>query len=123
MANIIVQKNPFQELDEDEIPFVQLIKNPIDGYNLRNAMCKALQKSFDEDEKRMGSSFRNHIQTQHEVKRRTEILCKWFRTVRAEMGYSTDRAISILYPALRTELDGGVYEPPKAEGMFEGHSA
>ena len=87
MASIIVPKNPFEALKKNEVPFADLIRNPMDGLNLRNAICSALKKSFDEDEKRMGSSFRNHIQTQHEVKRRTEILCKWFRTVRAEMGY------------------------------------
>ncbi len=50
-----------------------------------------------------------------EIKHRTEILYRWFTVMRAEVGYSTHRALDMLPEALRTELDGGSWEPPPVE--------
>jgi hypothetical protein len=104
--------------EKEEYPFAQLVRSPAEAHEVFKAICSALKRSFDEDERRLGSGFRSKIETQAEVERRTEIMCGWFRTLRNECSYSTQRAISVLPDALRTELDGGKYEPPKAEGMY-----
>jgi hypothetical protein len=114
MANIIIPKKP----GEEKYPFMELVANPQKGYDVVRAICKYLDQSFKTDEALMGRSFREKIQTQREVDRRTEILCKWFEILRRECSYSTERALAVLPQALRTELDGGKFEPPKAEGMF-----
>jgi len=114
MTNIIVPE-PF---GKKTYPFAELVRSPREGYGVYAAICAALEQSFREDERRLGSSFRERIQTQAEVRRRTEILCKWFRTLRADCGYSVSRAKATIGQALRAELDGGNFEPPKAEGMY-----
>jgi hypothetical protein len=53
--------------------------------------------------------------TRPEIKRRTEILYKWFTVMRADLGFSTHRALDMLPEALRTELDGGSWEPPHVD--------
>ncbi len=115
VQQIIIPKKSWKR---ETYPFAELVRSPRDAYGVMKAICTALEKSFAEDEKRLGSGFRSKIQTQAEVDRRAEILCKWFRTLRCECSYSTDRAKATLYAALRTELDGGKFEPPKAEGMY-----
>lgn len=104
---------------KEDYPFAEMVKSPQDALRVRNAICKALEASFAEDENRLGEMFRRRIQTEAEVRRRADICGKWFRTLRAECGYTTSRAISVLDQALRTELDGGTFEPPKAEGMYK----
>ncbi len=115
VQQIIVPKKPWEN---QTYPFAELVRSPQDAYGVMEAICSALEESFNEDERRMGSSFRSRIQTQAEVNRRTDIMCEWFRTLRCECSYSTDRAKSVLGTALRTELDGGKFDPPKAEGMY-----
>lgn len=66
----------------------------------------------------MGEGFRKKIQTQAEAKRRGEILCRMFRDMVETGGYSFSRAIGMFDHGLRIELNGGRFEPPKAEGMF-----
>ena len=112
MANIIIAK-PFGEAN---LAFGHM--TPRQAYDLRNAICGALERSFEEDKRTMGQGFREKIQTQAEVKRRTEILCRMFRDMRETGGYSMGRAISMFDHGLRIELNGGNFEPPKAEGMY-----
>ena len=104
---------------EKDYPFASMVKDPSTAVRVMKAICKAIGDSFAEDQRRLGKSFREKIQTEAEVKRRADICGKWFRILRAECGYSTSRAISTFDEALRTELDGGVFEPPKADGMYK----
>lgn len=115
VQQIIIPKRGFKK---ETYPFLEIVKSPAKALEVVNHICAELAHSFKVDEKRMGKSFREKIQTQAEVERRTDILCDWFRTLRCECSYSTDRALAVLGTALRTELDGGTFEPPKAEGMF-----
>lgn len=117
MAQQIIIPKAFTR--KEDYPFAEFVKDPNTGVRVVNAICKALADSFAEDERRLGKAFRRQIQTETEVRRRADICGKWFRTLRAECRYSTDRALSVLGDALRAELDGGIFEPPKAEGMFK----
>lgn len=120
MANkIIIPKAFSSKSSKEEYPFAELVIDKQSGLRVMEAICTALEDSFAEDEKRLGKTFRQRIQTNAEVRRRADICCKWFRILRAECRYSTSRAISQLSHALRTELDGGQYEPPKADGMYK----
>ena len=112
MANIIIPK-PFGEKD---LAFAHL--SPRQVSELGQAICAALQQSFDWDEREMGAGFRQKIQTQAEVKRRGEILCRMFRDMREAGGFSFNRAVAMLSPGLRQELNGKRFEPPKAAGMY-----
>jgi len=104
---------------KEDYPFAEMVKDPRTGLEVANAICKAIASSFAEDEKSLGKTFRQKIQTEAEVRRRADICGKWFRILRAECGYSTARAIATLADALRAELNGGTFEPPKAEGMYK----
>lgn len=112
MANIIIPK-PFGEKD---LAFAHL--SPRQVVDLGRKICAALQKSLDWDEREMGAGFRQKIETQAEVKRRGEILCRMFRDMREAGGFSFNRAVELLSTGLRQELNGKRFEPPKAEGMY-----
>jgi len=114
MANIIVPK----VFGQEKYPFLELCVDKAQAYKVCCAICAALEKSFQFDAKHMGKGFAEKIETQHEVRRRTNILCKWFGILRNECSYSTSRALDTLPLALRTELNGGDFEPPKAEGSY-----
>lgn len=53
--------------------------------------------------------------TEAEIKRRFEICCKWFGVFRGDLKWSVQRCVDHLSDALRTELDGGQYEPPSTD--------
>lgn len=103
-------------------PFEELAKSKEDATRVLRAMCSALERSFANDERQMGLSFRQKIENETEVKRRTNIMCGWYRTMRAECGYSTSKAISYLYAALMAELSGGRFEPPENKGLYAAES-
>lgn len=115
MQQIIIPKSFTSARD---YPFAEVVKDAATARRVILAICRALAASFAEDKKRLGESFRKKIQTAAEEKRRADICGKWFRILRAECGYTTSRALSTLDIALRAELDGGVFEPPKADGMY-----
>lgn len=50
--------------------------------------------------------------TENQIKERFEICAKWFGIMRGDLKWSVQRCIDNLADALRTELDGGNYEPP-----------
>ena len=114
MANIIVPK-PF---GQDSYPFMELCTDKRQAYRVFKSICASIERSFAFDEENMGKAFRQKVETQHEIGRRTDILCKWFRILRCECAYSTSKALTYLPVALREELNGGKFEPPKAEGSY-----
>ncbi len=93
--------------------FGNLVRNPADLQRVFLAVNSAILNSFEQDKARSPLVF---IVTEHEVRRRFKICEKWFRVMRGDCGYSVDRAVDFVPLALRTELDGGTFEPPKGEG-------
>ena len=58
------------------------------------------------------------VMTTAEVKRRSEICLKWFKILRADMGYSVDRALDFMQYALQKELKGEPFEPPAKDAAW-----
>lgn len=79
---------------------------------------RVLRESFDTDEKHMGVEFRRRVQTGAEMKRRAQIMARWFRVFRGDLGYSLARIEAELGRALRSELEGGIYTPAPAHGSY-----
>lgn len=95
-------------------PFTDMLMSPRQALRAARAFEKVLRESFDHDEKTMGVEFRRRIQTGAEMKRRAEILARWFRVFRGDLGYSLSRIETELGRALRSELEGGIYTPAPA---------
>lgn len=114
MSNIIIPQN----FKSAERPFADLYNNKKQLIQAINEFAACVEKSFADDEKNMGRGFVEKTRNQTEEKRRVDILGKWYRTLRKECGYSHDRAIGSLYTALRAELNGDEYNPPKAVGLY-----
>ena len=102
--------------DESKTPFADL--TPMQKQGVQRRMESILADSFQTDENRKGPRFRQRIQTQAEVKRRGMIMVRWFRRMRGDEGYSVQKALDLLPGAIRTELDGGVYNPPPKNRLW-----
>lgn len=50
--------------------------------------------------------------TRAEVKHRANICYSWFKVMRGDLGFSTERVLDLLSAALRSELDGCKWTPP-----------
>jgi hypothetical protein len=99
--------------------FTPLVRSTSDLKLLQAKLSEVIQDSFVQDAVRSKGRV---VGTQAEVKRRTEICLKWFRVMRGDLGYSTERALDFLSLALRKELDGESWEPP-AQGAAWGPDA
>ncbi len=78
--------------------------------------------TFMEDKTRLIANphaFKN-APTRDEIKRRTVMAHKWFMVMRADIGYSTQRACDMLPEAVRAQLDGVDWEPPAIEKAWGG---
>lgn len=103
-----------QNVDHEK--FSPLVRSTSDLQLLQHKLGETIQESFLHDSIRIrGGAV---LGTRAEVKRRTEICLKWFRVMRGDLGYSTERALDFLSLALRTELDGGKWEPPAATAAW-----
>jgi len=71
-----------------------------------------IEASFDHDEVHATILLPARYRTLGEVKSRFNILIRWFKVMRGDLKWSIQRTLSALPHALRTELDGGKYEPP-----------
>lgn len=94
-----------------ETAFSGLIRREADVVNLYKGISKAIGLSLAHDKKEHPLSF---VPTQTTIEERFKICEKWIRIMRGDCGYSLDRTLDFLPRALRTELDGGSFEPPKA---------
>lgn len=95
-------------------PFAQLL---LSDRQMKRAHCMfttVLAKSFEEDRRRKGDWFVRRIQTRAEMKRRGQIVARWFRVFRGELGYSLSKCEIELGRALRSELDETIYTPAPA---------
>jgi hypothetical protein len=114
MVAIIIPKSP-GAIDR---PFSDLVTKPEDLKKVIRTMTNALALSFDQDEKDHGVGFRLKIQTQQEVKRRTDILGRWFRVLRGDCGLGLIRCLDELPKALRKEINGEEYTPPEKSRLW-----
>ena len=101
-----------------QTPFADLVGDARSMHRVGKMFELELRKSFDVDEKRMGKAFRERVQTQSEIRRRGEILARWFQIFRGELGYSLSRCEDELGKALRSDLDGELYMPPESTGTY-----
>ena len=99
-------------------PFADLLLNKQQIHRMAVAFQRALAHSFREDEQRYGKGFVERIKTQSEMKQRAEILARWFRRLRGDLGYSISHCETELSRALRAELDQTAYSPPAAGKMY-----
>lgn len=99
-------------------PFGDLVLNKGQYNRISVAFQKALADSFRVDKERLGKGFVERIMTQNEMKRRGDILARWFRRLRGDLGYSISQCETELTKALRCELDGIEYSPPAAGKMY-----
>ena len=119
MANIIIARSP----SAINSPFADLVSKPEDFKKVINTMTNALAASFNRDEQLHGVAFREKIQTQAEVKRRTDILGRWFRVLRGDCGLSLIRALDELPKALKAEINGEEYTPPEKNRLWSPEGA
>lgn len=99
-------------------PYADLVQNPDEGRRVLQGFVKILAESFQEDEVQYGPAFRRTIQNASEEKRRADILGKWYRIMRGELGWGFHKTMDSLPKALRTELHGGKYEPPTVNRLW-----
>lgn len=92
-------------------PFAELATDPAQLERTHLAFERAILASFGEDAARSGSRIPPRV-TQAEIKRRFEILERWFRILRRELGWSLPRALDHLSAILRSELGGVPWTPP-----------
>lgn len=91
--------------------FAELVKRPEDLKFLFKSLAAVIGNSFKQDGDR-GSII---SLTDTEFRRRFKICEKWFRIMRGDCGYSVERTVDFLPRALRADLDGTEFEPPKAD--------
>lgn len=79
------------------------------------AFVKIVAGSFKTDRNRLHSNTillsPAHNPTQHEIQERTRMCYDLFMAMRYDLHWSTQRSLDMLPVALRTELDGGKWEP------------
>lgn len=91
-------------------PFAELMNRPSD----MNRVCESIYNTAK-------NSFRVSISkqvTQKEFERRVQILMRWFRIFRADLGFTISQSLSELENALKCELEGNVYQPPPKNRLW-----
>jgi len=119
MGIVIAPSSPMS----NPTPFAELLNKPEDMGRISRAFMASLEISFRVDQQRNGRAFRERIQTEPEIKRRSNILGKWFRTFRGDLGLSLVQTIDELPKALRAELDGTEYTPPEKSRLWSPEGA
>ena len=104
-------------------PFAALVGKPEDMQKVCAAFVEIVRKSFDRDEVMNGRVFRQKIQTESEVKRRSAILGKWFRIMRADLGLGLSRTLDELPRALQAEIEHTEYKLPNKNRLWSPRGA
>ncbi|MFO7782068.1 MAG: hypothetical protein R6W94_10630 [Spirochaetia bacterium] len=99
-------------------PFMDVVRDPRAGQYLFQRVEKIVADSFREDAQRQGKNVSQVRITQAEVKRRADIVGRWYRVMVADLRLSSAKAIDHLGRALRTELDGGTFTPPEQQRIW-----
>jgi hypothetical protein len=97
-----------------EAPFAALLRNPADLPRVFWRLESVIANSFKEDRARGGVITLTGASSA-EVKRRYAICEKWFRVFRGDLGWSLEKTLDFWPVALRKELDGETWEPPKGD--------
>lgn len=98
-------------LEFDRKPFASLVKSDADLARVFEALEGTIWRSFAEDIRR--DPFGYTKPTLDEVKRRFKICENWIRHARGDVGYSLEQTLDLMGQALRSELDGQPFNPPK----------
>lgn len=106
------------EFQSTATPFLDVVKSPRAGYHLFKRVQEIVSDSFKEDARRMGKNVSQIKISQVEVKRRADIVGRWYRVMVADIRLSSVKAIDHLALALRTELDGGTFTPPSRRRIW-----
>lgn len=115
MANIIIPAR--HRADGETHPFKTLWETPAQMQRAFSEFVKILAGSFRADAARDGDAFALRHNTEAERKRRTAIMDRWYRALRAE-GFGHVRAMDELPLALRAELDGAPYTMPERNRVW-----
>jgi hypothetical protein len=115
MANIIIPAR--HRADGEAHPFKTLWETPAQMQVAFTEFVRILAASFRDDAVRDGHEFALRHNTDAERKRRTAIMDRWYRTLRAE-GFGHVRAMDELSRALRAELDGAPYTMPERNRVW-----
>lgn len=84
-----------------------------------DSITRAVARSFEDDRQNSGIILLSGLNpSEAEIKRRTEICYDWFVRLRGDCSYSTRKALDYLPKALRTTLDGAIFEPPPATNSW-----
>lgn len=94
-------------------PFADLTDDDAQVRQVERAFVRLLERSYADDAARYGTAFAQRMRTGAEIKRRANILGKWFRYLRGDCNYSITRALDESSRALRAELEGRPYSPPE----------
>lgn len=113
MSMIVVPKNPMAEGK----PFADLAEDPEKFRRAMRRFVLILEQSFTVDARLHGEAFAKRHKTELEMKRRANILGKWYRSLR-NLGYGHIKTMDELPKALRAELDGESYTPPERSRLW-----
>ena len=92
-----------------------MLQDPAKIQRVLRAFVGIVADSFRTDQDRLRSDVvllsPAHNPTQREIKERTRMCYDLFMVMRYDLRWSTTRSLDMLPLALRTELDGGKWEP------------
>jgi hypothetical protein len=91
---------------------LDLAKDAAEIDTIKTKFAEIVTKSFIDDSATMGEMFARKILTVDETRRRSRILRNWYMVMRGDLGWGLVKTLDHLPDALRTELNGGRYEPP-----------
>ena len=99
-------------------PFADIVRDPRAGIALFQRVQQIVADSFREDARREGIHASQVKITQAEVKRRADIVGRWYRVMVSDVGLSSHMAVDHLGRALRAELDGVTFTPPNPRRIW-----
>lgn len=113
MSMIVVPK----QNRADQRPFADLAEDPDKFHRAMRRFVLILEQSFTVDARLHGADFARRHKTDTEMKRRADIIGRWYRQMR-NLGYGHIQTMDELPKALRAELDGECYTPPERSRLW-----
>lgn len=92
---------------------MQLLSNPEDARRVADRIVRCVAESFDGEKPSGLIIVPGTAPKKAEIKRRTERCYEWLLILKSDCGYGTERALDEMGNALRAELRGEKYEPPR----------
>lgn len=97
-------------------PFLKLLSSKRELKETMDKIEDCILRSFGQDAQR--EPFKQHKVTQVEVKHRFGICERWIRRARGDLKFSMQKTLDLMQHALRSELDGKVYDPDQPAGRI-----